>query len=115
MTDDERVDVLRYETDDDPTFRAIEAGRGQVVVRAHEEEVRKRRLLRWATLGCLAVGALGYGFFVSQPVVGALAGLVVLVAARALGGDGGERMIPTLEDENVFRYDAERRYPLDDE
>jgi hypothetical protein len=106
------VDVLRYETPDGPSYRAIESGRGEQIVAAHEREVRKRRLLRWILLGGIAVAVAGYGVFVDQVVLGGAAAVVVLAAGYWQGGIGDEA-IPELVERNTYRDRAAEAYDLD--
>lgn len=111
--DDGPVDVLRYETDDGPVYRAIEAGEGDAVVAAHEREFRKRRQLRRVLLGVVALVCVGYGALTESLLIGLLGGAVV-VAALFLMEDEREELVPTVVERNQFRRDAEREYDLED-
>lgn len=108
------VDVLRYETPEGETYRPIEAGRGQAVVDAHRREVRKRKVVRWLLLAFVAAFAVGYGAFVSRPLLGALTGAIVLVVAYLQDDRWTEEMVPELVERGIRARDAEARYELED-
>jgi len=58
--------------------------------------------------------SVGYGVFTDSLPLGLLGGAVVVVAFSISRTDGDER-VPELVDGNVFRYDAEQNYELEDE
>ena len=111
--DSPTVDVLRYETDDGPVYRAAPAGEGEPVVAAHERERRERDRLRPVVGGVLALVSVGYGVFTDSLLLGLLGGAVVV--AFSVGGTDGDGRVPELVDGNVFRRDAEQNYELEDE
>ena len=111
--DSPTVDVLRYETDDGPVYRAAPAGEGEPVVAAHERELRKRDRLRPVVGGVLTLASVGYGVFTDSLLLGLLGGAVVV--AFSVGGTDGDERVPELVDGNVFRHDAEQNYELEDE
>ncbi|WP_123534978.1 hypothetical protein [Halosimplex salinum] len=110
--DGSTVDVLRYQTDDGPVYRAVPAGDGEAVVAAHERELRKRRSLRWAVGVAVALTSVGYGLLTESPLLGLLGGGIV-AAALLVGGDDGEALVPELVERSVFRHDAARQYGLE--
>ena len=88
--DSPTVDVLRYETDDGPVYRAAPAGEGEPIVAAHERERRERDRLRPVIGGVLALVSVGYGVFTDSLPLGLLGGAVVVVAFSIDGTDGDE-------------------------
>ncbi|WP_415379723.1 hypothetical protein [Halosimplex sp. TS25] len=106
------VDVLRYATDDGPVYRTIEAGRGEVVVDAHERELRKRRLLRYLIAGVVALASIGYGVLADSLLIG-VAGGVVFVSVVSVTGADDDEMVPELVERNALRRDAEREYEIE--
>ncbi|MFC4448243.1 hypothetical protein [Halorussus aquaticus] len=108
------VDVLAYERSDGETvYKAVEAGRGQEIVAAHEDEYRKRRGVLWAFAAVAAAIAVGYTvLFVQRPlwgVVGAL-GVFALVTRRS---SKMERLVPSVAAERLNRRDAAGEYDLE--
>jgi hypothetical protein len=118
MTSDESsvesgaADVLRYETDRGPVYRAAPAGEGEAVVAAHEAELHKRRQFRRVLGGVVALGMVGYGVATGLLAVGAL-GAAAVVAAFYVAGDTADEVVPELVEQNQFRRDAEREYELE--
>lgn len=106
------IDVLRYETDRGPVYRAAPAGEGEAVVAAHEEELRKRRQLRRVLGGVVALILAGYGVATRSLAVGAL-GAAAVVAAFYLAGDDADEAVPELVERDQYRRDAEREYELE--
>jgi len=116
MNSDARtVDVLRYETDEGPVYRAAPAGEGEEIVAAHERELRNRQRMRVLLGALIASVALGYGYLTDALLLGLLG--AGLVAVAFFLGDGGadESMVPELVEQNQFRADAAARYDLDGE
>ncbi|ELZ29301.1 hypothetical protein C475_03754 [Halosimplex carlsbadense 2-9-1] len=107
------VDVLRYETDDAPVYRAAPAGEGEAIVAAHERERRKRRVGRLLAAGLVALGIAAYGVL-SDSLALAAAGVALVAVAFAVGGDDAEEAVPELVERNQFRRDAERAYDLEE-
>ena len=110
-----RVDVLRYGSGEE--YRAVGAGYGEQVVRVHEEEVRKRRLLRYGVGALVVLAVLGYGLFVArQPLVGVVAAaLVVGVFAYQVRTGDDQSPVPELVDRNLPVERAVDEYDLDRE
>ncbi|WP_128475983.1 hypothetical protein [Halorussus pelagicus] len=108
------VDVLAYDQpNDETTYRAVEAGRAGEIVAAHEDELRKRRLVLLAFAGVASAAALGYTLLVVQrplfglvAVLGAL-GLTVYQAWKM------KRFVPTVVAESVERRDAAEQYDFE--
>jgi len=107
------VDVLRYETDDGPVYRAAPAGEGGAIVAAHERELRKRRVGRLLAAGLVALGIVAYGVL-SDSLALAAAGVALVAVGFAVGGDDAEAVVPEVVDRNQFRRDAERAYDLEE-
>ncbi|WP_459193347.1 hypothetical protein [Halosimplex sp. J119] len=108
------VDVLRYETDDGPVYRSVEAGRGEAVVDAHQRELRKRRLSQHLVAGVLALAIAGYGMFTESLLLGAL-GAAAVIVATIVGRTGEDEMVPQLVEQNIYPHDAEREYDIENE
>lgn len=105
----DRVDVLAYR--DGAVHRAVEAGRGQAVVSAHESELRRRRLLKMLFGAVVAVVLVGYGVLTGQRLLGGVAALIV-AAGFYVGARRGEDPVPEVVERNIDRERAERRYDL---
>lgn len=113
------VDVLRYETPDGESLRAVEAGRGRAVVEAHRRWARRRRLSGLGLAVAVVVAVAGYGVLVAGvsvpvPVVAgvvavAVLGIVGVGRSRARAGDP----TPELVAESVRLAEAASRYDLD--
>jgi len=92
-------------------YRAIEAGRGGEVVRAHEDEVRRRDTLRAAVVAVVALATLGYALVQGSLLLGAIvAGLVGGVGV--VQGRLSNPRVPRLVEENVDRERADELYEL---
>lgn len=114
-TDGTPVDVLRYETDDGPVYRTIEAGDGEAVVRAHEDELRKRRLVRRVFLGLFALAGVGYGLLTDSLLVGILVAATVIVVAVVTDGYSEDEHVPDVVEQNMYEHDAEQQYDIENE
>lgn len=111
------VDVLRYETPDGESLRAVEAGRGRAVVEAHRRWARRRRLSGLGLAVAVVVAVAGYGVLVAGVPVPVVAG-VVAVAVLGIVGVGRSRAragdpTPELVAESVRLAEAASRYDLD--
>lgn len=111
------VDVLRYETPDGESLRAVEAGRGRPVVEAHRRWARRRRLSGLGLAVAVVVAVGGYGVLVAGVPVPVVAG-VVAVAVLGIVGVGRSRAragdpTPELVAESVRLAEAASRYDLD--
>src|SRR6056297_3026359 len=105
------VDVLAYDQPDGETaYRAVEAGRAGEIVAAHEDELRKRRLVLLACAGVASAAALGYTLLIVQrPLFGLVAvlgafGLTVYQASKM------KRFVPTVAAEGVEGREAAEEY-----
>ncbi|QPV64840.1 hypothetical protein I7X12_09645 [Halosimplex litoreum] len=107
------VDVLRYETDEGPVYRATPAGEGEAVVAAHEREVRERRTGRLLATGTV-VAAIVLTGVVMESVVATVAGLLFVAVVHVSKDDDHDESVPELVERNQFRRDAERAYDLED-
>ena len=108
------VDVLAYDQPDGETaYRAVEAGRAGEIVAAHEDELRKRRLVLLAFAGVASAAALGYTLLIVQrPLFGLVAvlgafGLTVYQASKM------KRFVPTVAAEGVERREAAEEYDFE--
>jgi len=108
----ERVDVLRYESAEEPSHRSVEAGRGADVVAAHETEYRKRERIRRVTTAVVTVLAVGGGVGFDRPLVG-VAGAAVVLGAFLLGGHDRDEVVPEVVATGVAPDRAAERYDLD--
>lgn len=90
-------------------YRAIDAGRGSEVVRAHEMEARRRERMRTVFLGIVALSALGYGYLVNEPMLGVLAAGVV-GAVGVLSGE--DPAVPCVVEANIQRERAQEQFEL---
>lgn len=106
------VDVLRYESADGPRIRTVPAGTGQVVVDAHVQERRKRRVLRRLLEVVLAAVVAGYALLADRLVLGAL-GLVAIGILFAVTDRDGVSVVPELVERNLPRERAERLYDVE--
>ncbi|WP_436931804.1 hypothetical protein [Halosimplex halobium] len=106
------VDVLRYETEEGPVYRAAPAGDGEAIVAAHERELRKRRVGRLLATGSVVVAVVVTGAIMESVAV-TVAGLL-FVAVVHVSKDDADEAVPELVERNQFRRDAERAYDLED-
>jgi len=108
------VDVLAYDLPGgDVSYRAVEAGRGSEVVAAHEAEFRKRRALRWALGGLVALVALAYSLLIAQrPLLGVVVSVAVLGLLASRSTPRSEA-VPSVVAERLDRHEAARKYELD--
>lgn len=108
------VDVIRYETGTGADYRAVNAGRGEAVVAAHQAEARKRRLVRYGAAAVVALLAFGYGVIIWESVVrGVLyAGAVVGVAAYYRRYRDTRSPVPELVAEDVDTDRAVDEYDI---
>ena len=73
------IDVLRYGEPPAIAYRGVEAGDGDVVVEAHETELRRQSWKR-GSVGVIGVAlAVGYSVFIlNAPIIGLVAGGLLL-------------------------------------
>lgn len=92
-------------------YRAVEAGRGEEILRAHAAEARKRGRARTA-LVVLAVGAiLAYGFVTGSLLLAVIGASVVATLEYVTNS---ATRLPRVVDEDVERDRAERQFDLAD-
>lgn len=93
------------------TYRAVEAGRGEAIVRAHEVEARKRDRMRTFLLMVVAAAVIVWGV-----LEGSL--LVAVVGGGAVGGlavvAGGDPLLPRVVEADVDRERADELFELVD-
>jgi hypothetical protein len=109
------VDVLRYETDDGPAYKAVEAGRGEQIVWAHRREQRKQKLVRYGAAIVLSAGLLGFSIFSFGVLVTAVLGVLLAgVLAYGLLVRDDPDFAPVIVEEHVQSTDAKAKYDLED-
>ncbi|WP_435098117.1 ATP-dependent protease LonB [Halarchaeum sp. P4] len=102
-------DVLVYHNPDDsnePKVRTVPAGKGDQIVEAHQEEVRKRNQMRSFLMWIVLAVVVGYAFLVvGQILMGILAAGIIYFAFR-YSNRGSDAMIPKLLINNADRQKA---------
>ncbi|GGL32288.1 ATP-dependent protease LonB [Halarchaeum grantii] len=102
-------DVLVYHNPDDsnePKVRTVPAGKGNQIVEAHQEEVRKRNQMRSFLMWIVLAVVVGYAFLVvGQILMGIIAAAVIYFAFR-YSNRGSDAMIPKLLINNAERQTA---------
>ncbi|MFB6078550.1 MAG: ATP-dependent protease LonB [Halarchaeum sp.] len=102
-------DVLVYHNPEDsnePKVRTVPAGKGDQIVEAHQEEVRKRNQMRSFLMWIVLAVVVGYAFLVAgQFLLGILAAGVIYFAFR-YSNRGSDAMIPKLLINNADRQTA---------
>jgi hypothetical protein len=92
-------------------YRAVEAGRSEEIVRAHEVEARKRDQMRSALVVVVVGGVLAYGYVSGSLLVGAIGGGVVGAVAYVTRSDPE---LPRVVETDVHRGRAAREFELAD-
>lgn len=92
-------------------YRAVEAGRSEAIVRAHEVEARKRDQMRSALVVVVVGGVLAYGYVSGSLLVGAIGGGVVAAVAYVTRSDPE---LPRVVETDVDRDRAAREFELAD-
>jgi len=102
-------DVLVYHNPDDsnePKVRTVPAGKGDQIVEAHQEEVRKRNQMRTFLMWIVLAVVVGYAFLVEGAILlGILAAGIIYFAFR-YSNRGSDAMIPKLLINNAERQTA---------
>ncbi|GAD52398.1 ATP-dependent protease La Type I [Halarchaeum acidiphilum MH1-52-1] len=102
-------DVLVYHNPDDsnePKVRTVPAGKGDQIVEAHQEEVRKRNQMRTFLMWIVLAVVVGYAFLVEGAILlGILAAGIIYFAFR-YSNRGSDAMIPKLLINNADRQTA---------
>jgi len=92
-------DVLVYHNPEDsnePKVRTVPAGKGDQIVDAHKEEVRKRNQMRSFLMWIVLAVVVGYAFLVAKQILlGILAAGIIYFAFR-YSNRGSDAMIPKL-------------------
>lgn len=92
-------------------YRAVEAGRSEEIVRAHEVEARTRDQMRSALVVVVVGGVLAYGVVSGSLLLGAIGGGVVGAVAYITRSDP---KLPRVVETDVDRDRAAREFELAD-
>lgn len=106
------IDVLRYGEPPDITYRGVEAGDGDVIVEAHETELRRmawKRGILAVIVAVLAVGAVV--FTLNEPIIGLVAGCLIL-AVSIYAQRGNRPPCPEVVERNMQLERACAEYEL---
>jgi hypothetical protein len=91
------------------TYRAVEAGRGEEIVQAHETEVRKRRQMR-AALAVIVIGVVvGWGVIQGSLLLSILVGSVIAGVSYLMDDDP---KLPSIVEADVDRERAARQFDV---
>lgn len=113
----EVVDVLRYETSDGAEYRLIEAGRGEEVVAAHEDELRAQWVKRGGLAAFLGLGIGGLAAIYGPLWLGTLGVVPFLALAVGIrrGRQNQDQFVPEVVEAGATRYRAEERFDVVEE
>lgn len=91
------------------TYRAVDAGRGEEIVRAHETEARKRDQMRTFLVAVVVVVVAGWGLIQGSLLLSVLgAGAVAAFASVA----DDDPLLPRVVEADVDRERADRLFEL---
>jgi len=93
-------------------YRAVEAGRGEEIVRAHEIEARRRDRMRSALLAIAVGGVLAYGYLSASLLLAAIGAGVLGAVAYVTGSDP---KLPRIAAADVDRDRAAREFDLSED
>lgn len=93
-------------------YRAVDAGRAEEIVRAHEVEARRRDRMRSALVVIAMGGVLAYGYLQASLVLAAIGAGVLGAVAYVTGS---EPKLPRIVAADVDRERADREFELSED